>query len=312
MRQKHILSLILAGAMLFVLLSGCGAKTAHRDEQDMEYRSNAMAAGDAAPDIAVDPMTLPENRKWVITLDISAEAEDLDASLAAVSEQVQALDGYVEDQSRHNGSSSSAYRYRSAEWTIRIPADRESEFMAAMDKSANVVSSNRSVEDITLTYVDTESRLQALETEEARLLELLSQAETMSDLLEIESRLTDVQYEKESYASRLRRFDNQVDYATIHLSMQEVKEYTPTEELTLWQRISTGFMDSLRGLGDGIVEISALFLIYLPYIAVIGLIVFLLIFFIRRAEKKSAARREAMLHQMPPQVPPQAPPKDQQ
>ena len=94
----------------------------------------------------------------------------------------------------------------------------------------------------------------------------------MSDLLEIESRLTDVNYELERYGSRLRTMDNQVSYATVYLSIQEVKEYTPVQEQTLWERISSGFLSSLKGLGNGIVNFIAWIIIMLPYLVVFGLI----------------------------------------
>ena len=154
-----------------------------------------------------------------------------------------------------------------------------------------MVSSSRSAEDITLSYVDTETRITALETERERLLELMEQAETMSDLLEIESRLTDVNYELERYGSRLRTMDNQVSYATIYLSVREVKEYTPVAEQTLWEKISSGFLDSLKGLGTGIVNFFAWIVIKLPYLVVYGLILWGLGILIHRWRRRRAARK---------------------
>lgn len=74
------------------------------------------------------------------------------------------------------------------------------------------------------------SRITALETEESRLLELLAAAANMSDLLEIESRLTEVRTELEKVKSQLRIYENQVSYGTIYLTVSEVKEYTVVEE----------------------------------------------------------------------------------
>ena len=156
--------------------------------------------------------------------------------------------------------------------TVRIPAEQLDSFTTSLTDFSNVVSSSRSAEDITLSYVDTETRITALETERDRLLALMEQAETMSDLLEIESRLTDVNYELERYGSRLRTMDNQISYATVYLSIQEVKEYTPVQEQTLWERISSGFLSSLKGLGNGIVNFIAWIIIMLPYLVVFGLI----------------------------------------
>ena len=115
----------------------------------------------------------------------------------------------------------------------------------------------------------------------------------MSDLLEIESRLTDVYYELERYGSRLRTMDNQVSYATIYLSIQEVTEYTPVMEQTLWERISSGFLTSLKGLGNGIVNFFAWVIIKLPYLVVYGLILWGLIVLFRRWRRGRKARKAA-------------------
>jgi hypothetical protein len=150
---------------------------------------------------------------------------------------------------------------------------------------ANVVSQNLRREDITLKYVATSSRVTALETEEARLLELLAQAETMEDLLTIEARLTDVRYELENHASQLRLYDNQIDYATIYLYINEVQEYTPVEEPTFFERIKNTFSDALEGLGDGIVNITVFLVGNSPYLLTFGVIAFLIFKFIKRPGK---------------------------
>ena len=140
---------------------------------------------------------------------------------------------------------------------------------------SNITRQIKSLEDVTLNYVATESRLKALETEESRLLELLAQAENMTDLLEIEGRLAEVRYEIENYASQKRLYDNQIDYATVYLSIEEVKEYTPVEEPTLWERISKGFTDNLKGVGEDLLDVLVWFIVSLPYLVVFAIVIIL-------------------------------------
>ena len=194
--------------------------------------------------------------------------------------------------SLHNGSTYASRRYRNANLTVRIPDEKVEQFTSEMQGIANVVSENLNREDITLQYVATSSRVTALETEEARLLELLAQAETMEDLLTIEARLTDVRYELENYASQLRLYDNQVDYATIYLNIEEVQEYTPVEEPTFLERIKNTFSDSLEGLGDGIVNVTVFLVGNSPYLLVLGVIAAAIILLLRRTAKIRAARKE--------------------
>ena len=80
--------------------------------------------------------------------------------------------------------------------------------------------------------------------------------------------MTDVRYELENYTSQLRLYDNQIDYATIYLYIEEVQEYTPVEEPGFFKRIQTTFSDALEGLGDGIVNITVFLVGNSPYILV--------------------------------------------
>ena len=156
-----------------------------------------------------------------------------------------------------------------------------------------MVSSSRSTEDVTLQYVDTESRVNALKTEQTRLLELLSQADNMTDLLEIESRLTDVRDELERYASRLKVLENRVDYATVNLSISEVKEYTPVEEPTLWERISKGFRDNLEGVGDDLLDVLVWFIVSLPYLVVFAVVITIIVRVVKRIRRRRVAKKAA-------------------
>lgn len=307
MKLKKCLSLTLALVLLCGVLAGCGASAStNASMKSMAY--DAAPAAEAVEEFAAaetmaggalrndagesGSAALPEGRKWIITIDMYVETDDLDTLMTALDEKIAQLDGYVEDQSLHNGSTYASRRYRNANLTVRIPDEKVEQFTSEMQGIANVVSENLNREDITLQYVATSSRVTALETEEARLLELLAQAETMEDLLTIEARLTDVRYELENYASQLRLYDNQVDYATIYLNIEEVQEYTPVEEPTFLERIKNTFSDSLEGLGDGIVNVTVFLIGNSPYLLVLGVIAAAIILLLRRTAKIRAARKE--------------------
>ena len=282
--MKKALSLFLC-TVLLLGLTACGGSSTVNKSQAMysaapmeESAAMDMAAGtNSLSGSETGSSSLPEGRKWIITIDMNVETEDLDTLMAQLDAEIGKLNGYVEDQNIHNGSNYSARRYRSANLTVRIPDEHVEQFTGSVSGMANVTSQNLRREDITLNYVATASRVTALQTEETRLLELLAAAENMSDLLEIEARLTDVRYELERHASQLRLYDNQVDYATVYLYISEVQEYTPVEEPTFLERIRTTFADSLEGLGDGIVNLTVFLVGNSPYLLTYGVILFVLI-----------------------------------
>ena len=294
--MKKLLSLLLCLTLL-CSLSACGAKSestaagAVREEAAVE--APAAMADNAASLKGANPgsTALPEGRKWIITIDMNVETEDLDMLMADLDQKISTLDGYVEDQSVYNGSDAAPRRYRNANLTVRIPDEKVDQFTDELSGLANVVSQNLRREDITLQYVATSSRVTALETEEARLLELLAKAETMADLLEIEARLTDVRYELENYASQLRLYDNQVDYATIYLYISEVQEYTPVVEPGFFDRIKTTFSNALEGLGDGIVDVTVFLVGNSPYLLTFGIAALLVIRLLKRRCKLSRKKK---------------------
>ena len=280
--MKKILSVLLCAALVLTL-TACGGSAKNTSamgvmREEAAAEAPAMMADNAASLKGAQPQSaaLPEGRKWIITIDMTVETDDLDMLTADLDQKIKSLGGYVEDQSVHNGSNYASRRYRSANLTVRIPEEKADQFTSDISGLANVVSQNLRREDITLNYVATSSRVTALETEEARLLELLAQAETMEDLLTIEARLTDVRYELENYTSQLRLYDNQIDYATIYLYIEEVQEYTPVEEPGFFERIRNTFSDALEGLGDGIVNITVFLVGNSPYILVFGTVAFVI------------------------------------
>lgn len=290
----RILCLLLAAAVL----TGCGAKLSTESAGNSGVALDKESGGDyiygSVSDSATSDTAASESlgQKLIKTVTMRAETEDLDALLAALSDHITALGGYTEFQNVYNGSAYSTRRYRSAELTIRVPADRLGEFVTHVEQGSNVISKTESIDDVTLEYVDTESRLKALQAEQDRLLELMDQAGDLSDLLQIEARLTEVRYELESVASRLRVLENLVSYATIELQVDEVEVYTEVEKQTVWQRIGSGFTQNLHGIGEDLTDFFVWLVTYSPQlivtIAALALLVTLARRAVRRRRKKNA------------------------
>ena len=280
--------------LLLLSLTACGAGAPTQENAAADKYYDAPAEG--APEFgrtetgSASATALPADRKLIRTIRMDAETEDLTAMLDSLTARIAELGGYVETKEQYNGSAYSGYRRRNLSVTVRIPADKADEFVAQVGKNANVVSSSETVEDVTLQYVDTESQVKALETEQERLMELLAQAESLDDILLIEGRLTDVRYELERYASYLRTLENQISYATVYIDITEVTEYTPVveEEPTAWERIVRGFSRSIRNIGKGVKEFFIGIIIISPYLVILGLIIAtpLLIVFRGRGKKQ--------------------------
>ena len=299
--MKKYLKMSLAVLLVMSLLAGCGGSSMAADSAPAMKQEAAIEAPMAeAPMLngsISDAGTGAGNsiadteQKLIKTVRMDVETEDLENLLPQISGKISSLGGYVENQELYNGSAYSSYRNRSASLTVRIPAENLDGFVEDVKGVSNVVTYNESTENVTLQYVSTESRMKALEVEQERLLELLGKAENMADLLEIEARLTDVRYELENVTSQLRVLSNQVDYATIHLYISQVKVYTEVEEQTVWQRIGSGFKENLRSIGEDMTDFFVWLVTYSPQLIVWAVIIAAAVVILKKKRAKKKASR---------------------
>lgn len=261
-------------------MAGGKGDYANRVDTQVQYgvEEDALTA-DYSFNSAALPVQIAAGQKLIRTVSLNVETDDLDALLTGLDARIVALEGYVEYRYIRSGSGD---RYRTADLTVRVPAERLDAFVEHVRGAANVVNSSENTDDVTLQYVATQSRITALETEHARLLELLAAAKDMSDLLLIEQRLTDVCAELEEVTSRLRVYDNLVSYSTVRLSATQVQEFTATREPSYGQRILGALRDSWRALAQGAADLLVSLVAALPTLLLLGVAITVVILLIRR------------------------------
>lgn len=285
MNARKALALFLTVLITVAAFAGCSANS-----YDSGASTNQNAA--VAPDQGIYETGSAETpvqtgRKLIRRITLRAQTTDLNTMLTNVTSEVSALGGYVESRDVYSGSSNSGKnKSRYANLTIRIPADRLDEFVQHVGDVTNVTSTSETTEDVTLNYVATESRMKALQTEEARLLELIDKAANLTELLQLEKRLTEVRTELERVTSQLKLYDNLVDYGTVNLTVNEVQEYTPVEEPGFWERISAGFADSVSNLGTILKELIIGFVCIIPYLVPMGILAGIVVLIVKLCTKK--------------------------
>lgn len=240
-----------------------------------EFDDAAEEGGGQAPEVQETA------RKLIRNVNLEVETETFDDLLSTVRKRTELFGGYIEESYTYNGSSYSGNRLRNANLTIRIPAEHLDEFLENVAEVSNVISRNESVTDVTLQYVDMESHKKALLAEQERLLDLLTRAENIEDIISLEERLSEVRYQLESMESQLRVLENQVSYSTVYLYVNEVVKLTPVKEQSAWEKISTGFVNSLYDVGNELEDFGIGFLIDLPYIIVWAVIIVLAVLILR-------------------------------
>ena len=230
------------------------------------------------------------SRKLIRNVDISAETNNMDEMVANIEARVNEYGGYIENSYIDNNSTYSYSRY--ASMTIRVPATKLDDFLSNIGEISNITSKSVSVTDVTLQYVDVEAKKESLEAQQTRLLELMEEATTIEEIMDIEERLADIRYQLESAEKQLRSYDNQVDYSTVYLNVSEVKEYTPVEEKSRWEEMTSGFVSSLSGAVGGFLDFLVGLVVALPYIIIWGLVIALCIFIVIKIVRKCSEKSE--------------------
>lgn len=300
--MKRKVEAFLIAVMLVMMTAGCGnsSKMAAEDratvssgaELDGEYNRDTDEKADTGVTSENGLEAQVENgRKLIRTVSLSLETKEFDSVLTNLSTKTTELGGYIETSSV-NGNSYSHHSTRYASYVIRIPADKLNEFVEVVSELGNVTQKNESVEDVTLRYIDVESHKKALETEQERLLELLSKAENMEEILTIESKLSDIRYEIENYESQLKTMDNQIDYSTVSVYVDEVERVTDTSEKGFFEEIKERFGNSLYVVARGIRGLVIGILGSLPILIVCGGVIAVVVIVVRKILKKRNMRKE--------------------
>lgn len=266
--MKKFLALLLALIMALALV-GCGA-SAPKTEAFMDMTTSDDAAMDMGFDAGGAPMedykeeaeyqsgafeeypsTTDNDKlkdvKMVYTANMDLQTLSFDQADSDISALVEEMGGYFEQRSISNRSS--GYRY--AEYTVRVPAEKFNDFCSQMGTLCHLVYKNESADNITESYYDTQSRLVTAQTKLERLQELLRRAESMEDIITIESAISETEWTIENLTGTLRTYDSLVGYSTVYMSLSEVYELAGQGQapVTFGDRLGESFLDGLKAIG---------------------------------------------------------------
>jgi hypothetical protein len=317
MTKKYLIitSIIIAIALFFTACSsnvaGDSMMNYPATNEKVEIENDVVLDGEMSnnsdaitPDGSGSSNTNTENnaQKIIQIYNYTTETTEFDNAITKLEKEVANQGGYIE-KSNVYGNNSRYNKNRNAFYTIRIPKNNTDNFIGQIDTMLTVMQKSVETKDVTSQYVDIESRLSALRKEQAALEALLAKATTMSDVLKIQSELTDVIYEIESYEARIRVYDNLIEYKTIHLEIEEVLEPTPTEEPSFWEEMSEKFSNSVDSAINGLGNFCIFIVSALPHLGVFVIInlpaVIVLVFLIKRNKKKKQKQKNIINTETP-------------
>ena len=323
--MKKALVVLLSILVLLSVLTGCGANK-NSYETAFSYSSSAPSAPPAtyalSENLAKDEMGLMRPgesmmndyddistvmtsgagsivrteastfEKIIYSAEARIETVDFDKSVSDVYVLLDAYGGFIENSYIGGANYYQKYydyqTYRNAQFTLRVPVSAFNTVIGALETLGNVTSRSSNAENITAQFTDNESRLATYRTEETRLLAMLEKADTVADMITIETRLSEVRYQIESITSQLKNWQNQVDYSTVNIWLDEVEklsEQVPVKR-SYWQQIGDGLTSTLKDIGRFFTELLKWLVVNLPILIILAAICVVIIIVVRRMRKK--------------------------
>ena len=291
---------VLTCMILVLSLAACGASAP---------KETAAAADCAAPaemwngdmyDVAEEesgvfepaagvPDAAKRDAKIIYTANMDLETTEFDKAVNDIAAAVERFNGYFENSSQ-NGYNTD---YRYANYTVKVPKNDFNNFLNCIGETCAVTYTSTSAEDITDSYYDVDSRLKTAQTKLDRLQELLAKADNMSDIITIESAISETEWTIENLSGTLRSYDAQVDYATVTIDLNEVYKLSNQEDapMTFGERLASSFRRGLTAAGNALEDLVLWFAFNWIGLLIALVVLAVLLVLLRRARRKSRSLR---------------------
>ena len=276
--MKKVFALVLTLLMVMMLFTSCSdggvaMNDSSYNKSESGYTTESTTTSD---DVAKDENALA--RKIIKTYRIRMETLEYDVAAALITSAAESFGGYISEATQEGVSStSSSYTTRSATYTVRVPAESADAYIEHISGDCNVLSSSLATQDVTDSYYGYQARLDSLIVQEERLTAMMEKAQTLSELLTLEDKLSDVRAEINGINSSLQLMDKSVTYSYVYVTLKEVKEYQEPEEESYFSRLGGSFVGAFESFVTVVGEIFIAFVWMLPYLLIAAVVLVIVI-----------------------------------
>jgi hypothetical protein len=235
-------------------------------------------------------------RDIVATGSSTVEVDDVRAAITRISDAATSAGGYVESSQVGGGYGVMPMDGKvvqpspaSSGWvTVRVPASTLPSLMDGLSAVGDVTATSVNRSDVTEQTVDLHARVAAGEASVARLTQLMSQAQSVSDLIAAESALAERQAQLDSDRSVLTSIESQVAMSSLSVQLNVRSQTVAADPAGFGDGLVAGWNGLIATLNGVVIGLGFL----LPWIAVAGVVV-LIVWGVRRIVRKRRGSHEA-------------------
>ncbi|MDF2444565.1 MAG: hypothetical protein JWR01_2768 [Subtercola sp.] len=288
MKRKLLVIGVLAPALL---LGGCSAMGGSSSSSPGGLSGGTSSQANGSPSgVLAAPAdgstgrgaaTLVPGAQIVTTGTIALLAEEPSDTADSAVALATSLGGHVDNRTEQSSGD------RRADLVLRIPSGKVTEAIDALKKLATVDSVSITATDVTAQASDINARVTALQTSVARLLDLMSKATSTTDLIALESTLSERQADLDSLVAQRTALTDTVDYSSITVSIEDSSTAPASVPGDFWSGLSAGWASLLTALAGALVAFGVAFP-WLVTLGIIGLVVLAIVRLARRGERRPA------------------------
>lgn len=239
-----------------------------------------------------------KSEKLVYTADIEIETTEFDDSVKRVDEMANWY-GCIVQNKQYYDSSDIMYGYdywsngyRTYSITLRVPSESFESFLDATGSIGHVTRSNSYVDNITQKYYSTQSYLESYENQLEVLQEMYKNAKTIDEMIQVESRITEVSAKILEYKNQMDIMDLDIDYSTINIELREVITYTDNPTAKDDGSFGRRIVKAAESAWDGLVEFVQDSIIWVVEsifgLAIVAVVIILTVRKIKKIRKKNS------------------------
>lgn len=217
-----------------------------------------------APGAALDGARVDQS--VIRTAYLQVEVGDVDVARTRLEDRVKAAGGYASSSTRYGDTAAPIL-----EITFRAPATALDDLLAAFRSEGKLLSESINSYEVTMQLVDLEARLKSLRASESAYLDLMKRASSVADVIAVQTELTRVRADIESYDAQRAALADQVAMATItvQLSTPASPVTDATKDFDLGREIGVAIAN-LIAVGRGAIVLALNAVVVLLPIVVIG------------------------------------------
>ena len=194
---------------------------------------------------------------------------------------LRSVGGYYDSEDYSNNDYAIQYDFK-----IRIPAEKFELFIAKLEQEGNNVIAYKNIEarDVTEEFIDLETRLTNKQKYLARYQDLLKNAKSVKEILEIQEKIRGLEEELESTAGKLKYMNDLVNYSTLSLNVSQKKDYkyTPEQRANIVEKVK----QSIVGGWYSFVDFLLILLYNWAFLIIIAVAIYYFVKYRKNRKKK--------------------------